>query len=87
MRSGCAGSHSKRGWETFTAKVIDVVDKYGGANLGETNGVGRGIVFLAWGAWAAKCVDRLDKVQPIFSQFNIRKENSILKNIWSLLFF
>lgn len=62
VRNGNAGSHSKKGWETFTARVIDVVDKYGGANLGEKSGVGRGIVFLAWGNWAAKCVEKLDKV-------------------------
>ncbi|PAV16453.1 uracil-DNA glycosylase [Pyrrhoderma noxium] len=61
VRNGNAGSHSKKGWETFTARVIDVVDKYGGANLGEKSGVGRGIVFLAWGNWAAKCVEKLDK--------------------------
>ncbi|THH10894.1 hypothetical protein EW145_g1021 [Phellinidium pouzarii] len=61
VRNGDAGSHSKRGWETFTDKVIEVVDKYGGANLGGTNGVGRGIVFMAWGAWAAKRVEKLDK--------------------------
>lgn len=65
VRSGNAGSHSKKGWETFTAKVIEVVDKYGGANLEGANGVGRGIVFLAWGAWAAKCVEKLDKVRFI----------------------
>ena len=62
VRAGHAGSHSKRGWETFTDKVIEIVDKYGGANLGDTKGVGRGIVFMAWGAWAAKRVEKLDKV-------------------------
>lgn len=63
VKAGKAGSHSKRGWETFTDKVIEVVDKYGGANLGEKKGVGRGIVFLAWGNWAAKRVEKLDKVR------------------------
>ncbi|RPD61181.1 uracil-DNA glycosylase [Lentinus tigrinus ALCF2SS1-6] len=60
-----AGSHQKRGWEKFTAQVIDVVDRYGGANLGKSGGFsagrGRGIVFLAWGSWAAQCVAKLDK--------------------------
>ncbi|KAI0711958.1 uracil-DNA glycosylase [Cerioporus squamosus] len=60
-----AGSHQKKGWENFTAQVIDVVDRYGGANLGKSGGFsagrGRGIVFLAWGAWAAQCVAKLDK--------------------------
>ncbi|KAI0787811.1 uracil-DNA glycosylase [Fomes fomentarius] len=59
-----AGSHQNRGWETFTSKVLDVVDRYGGANLGDKGGFGagrgRGIVFLAWGAPAAKCVAKLD---------------------------
>jgi uracil-DNA glycosylase len=67
VRANQAGSHSNRGWEDFTDKVVDVVDKYGGANLpsainGESNGLGRGVVFLAWGAWAAKRVAKLDKV-------------------------
>ncbi|TDL25619.1 uracil-DNA glycosylase [Rickenella mellea] len=65
VRAHEAGSHSGKGWEQFTDKVVDVVDKYGGANLsnglaGKT-GYGRGIVFLAWGAWAAKRVAKLDK--------------------------
>jgi uracil-DNA glycosylase len=65
VRAGAAGSHSNRGWETFTDKVVDIVDKYGGANLGGSlkgSGIGRGIVFLAWGAWAAKRVAKLSKV-------------------------
>lgn len=62
MRCATPASHSNKGWETFTDKVIDIVDKYGGANIGDTRGVGRGIVFLAWGAWAAKRVAKLDEV-------------------------
>ncbi|TFY55222.1 hypothetical protein EVG20_g9399 [Dentipellis fragilis] len=66
VRAGDAGSHSQRGWEQFTDKVVDVVDRYGGANLPTANpsdkvGHGRGVVFLAWGAWAAKRVAKLDK--------------------------
>ena len=42
------------------------MDKYGGANLGVPNGAnitgtGRGVVFLAWGAWAAKRVAKVNK--------------------------
>ena len=52
---------------TSTDKVVDAVDKYGGANLGGAGafnaGHGRGIVFLAWGAWAAKRVSKLNKVR------------------------
>lgn len=68
VRAGVAGSHSNKGWEEFTDKIVDVVDKYGGANLptrmGGNNscGIGRGVVFLAWGAWAAKRVAKLSKV-------------------------
>jgi len=40
-----------------------MVDRYGGANLGEKSGVSRGVVFLAWGAWAAKRVAKLSKVR------------------------
>ncbi|GAA5847382.1 hypothetical protein JCM9279_000266 [Rhodotorula babjevae] len=48
-----AGSHSNEGWETFTDKVVDVVDRHGGQ--------GKGVVVLAWGAWAAKRVAKMDK--------------------------
>ncbi|OCH95469.1 uracil-DNA glycosylase [Obba rivulosa] len=64
VKAGEAGSHSNRGWEQFTDKVVDAVDRYGGANISggsHTGGRGRGIVFLAWGAWAAKRVAKLDK--------------------------
>lgn len=65
VRASDAGSHSGKGWEQFTDRVVDVVDKYGGANLAAHGsglaGRGRGIVFLAWGAWAAKRVAKLDK--------------------------
>ncbi|CAL1716841.1 unnamed protein product [Somion occarium] len=65
VKAGSPGSHSGKGWEEFTDKVIDVVDKYGGANLSANgsamNGRGRGIVFLAWGSWAAKRVSKLSK--------------------------
>lgn len=74
VQANTAGSHSNKGWEQFTDKVIDVVDKYGGANLpntesgGSDGGVGRGVVFLAWGSWAAKRVAKLNKVSW---QFNL----------------
>ncbi|KAI0661566.1 uracil-DNA glycosylase [Cubamyces menziesii] len=59
------GSHSNKGWEQFTDRVIEMVDRYGGANLGDKSsagaGRGRGIVFVAWGTWAAKRVAKLDK--------------------------
>ncbi|KAL0577652.1 uracil DNA glycosylase [Marasmius crinis-equi] len=63
------GSHANKGWETFTSKVVEVVDRYGGANLGsESTGVGRGVVFLAWGAFAAERVAKLNKVSSRLSK-------------------
>jgi uracil DNA glycosylase len=62
VRARTAGSHQGKGWEQFTDRVIEVVDRYGGANLGAKSGFGRGVVFLAWGAWAAKRVTKLSKV-------------------------
>lgn len=67
VKANQAGSHSGRGWEQFTDKVVDVVDRYGGANLNsgdgsDARGIGRGVVFLAWGAWAGKRVAKLNKV-------------------------
>ncbi|KAJ3512880.1 hypothetical protein NLJ89_g3257 [Agrocybe chaxingu] len=65
VRGGDANSHADKGWEKFTDCVLDMVDKYGGANLpsagGGESGFGRGVVFLAWGAYAAKRVAKLDK--------------------------
>lgn len=75
VRASQAGSHSSKGWEEFTDKVVDVVDKYGGANLGARNsdgtGIGRGVVFLAWGAWAAKRVAKLNTVSMCLTASSI----------------
>ncbi|KAF9064183.1 uracil-DNA glycosylase-like protein [Rhodocollybia butyracea] len=65
-----ANSHADKGWERFTQKVIDIVDKYGGASIkssasGEASGVGRGVVFLAWGAFAQKRVAQLNKTKHL----------------------
>ena len=64
VEPGKAGSHAGKGWETLTDQVITLVDKYGGS--GEEGRPSEGVVFLAWGAWAAKRVDKLNKVR--FSQ-------------------
>ncbi|KAI0895587.1 uracil-DNA glycosylase [Annulohypoxylon nitens] len=50
VRAHDANSHAKRGWERFTQKVIDVVAQR------RT----RGVVFLAWGAPAAKRVTKVE---------------------------
>jgi len=73
VRANAAGSHSNKGWEQFTDRVVDAIDRYGGANLGrgeedsssttQKTGVSRGVVFLAWGSWAQKRVARLDKAR------------------------
>jgi len=68
VRAHSAGSHQGKGWEQFTDRVIETVDRYGGANLGKKSGVGRGVVFLAWGAWAAKRVAKLSKVRACGSR-------------------
>ena len=68
VRAGEAGSHFNKGWEDFTDRVVNIVDKYGGANLptagagSDSAGFGRGVVFLAWGTPAGKRVAKLDKV-------------------------
>jgi uracil-DNA glycosylase len=62
VRARTAGSHQGKGWEEFTDRVIEVIDRYGGANLGVKSGLGQGVVFLAWGSWAAKRVAKLNKV-------------------------
>ncbi|KAI0032528.1 uracil-DNA glycosylase-like protein [Vararia minispora EC-137] len=68
VRTGAAGSHQGKGWETFTDKVVNVVDRYGGANLGDRVGYGRGVVFMAWGSWAQKRVVKLDKKKHLVLQ-------------------
>jgi uracil-DNA glycosylase len=65
VRARMAGSHQSKGWEEFTDRVIEVVDRYGGANLGAKSGLGQGVVFLAWGSWAAKRVSKLSKVSHL----------------------
>ena len=51
VRAHQANSHSNRGWERFTQKVIDLVAR------ARTHGV----VFLAWGAPAGKRVANVDR--------------------------
>lgn len=49
VRAGQAGSHSGKGWETFTDRVIDVVNE-------KTDPV----VFVLWGNHARRKKDRID---------------------------
>lgn len=48
MRAHEAGSHKGK-WEAFTSKVLEEV----------TQG-GKGVVVMAWGAWAQKCAAKVD---------------------------
>ena len=51
VRAHEANSHSKKGWEKFTQKCIDIVARQ------RT----RGVVFLAWGSPAQQRVAKVDK--------------------------
>lgn len=51
VRAGDAGSHSGKGWERLTGKVIEVVAQRRKS----------GVVFMAWGAHADKRVSGVDK--------------------------
>lgn len=50
VRAHEANSHSGKGWEKFTQRVIDLVNER----------QKRGVVFMAWGAPAGKRVSRVD---------------------------
>lgn len=65
-----AGAHSGKGWETFTDKIVDLVDRYGGS--GEVGKEGKGVVVLAWGAWAAKRVAKMDKKKHLILTSPVR---------------
>lgn len=85
VRAAAAGSHQDKGWEQFTDRVIEVVDRYGGANLGAKSGLGQGVVFLAWGSWAAKRVSKLSKVSHRHSSAQLMLENNDFVLVPSLL--
>lgn len=56
-----AGSHAKAGWDQFTAAVLKVVTNRL-APASESNVGGNGVVFMAWGAHAAKMCAGIDTV-------------------------
>lgn len=58
VRAHEANSHSNKGWERFTQKVIDTVAKVRS----------RGVVFLAWGTPAAKRVAKINKAKHLVLQ-------------------
>ncbi|KAG6008012.1 hypothetical protein E4U21_005246 [Claviceps maximensis] len=58
VRAHEANSHSNRGWERFTQKVIDLVAQKRA----------RGVVFIAWGTPAGKRVQKIDKKKHLILQ-------------------
>lgn len=58
VRAHEANSHSNRGWERFTQKIIDLVAQK------RT----RGVVFIAWGTPAGKRVQKIDKQKHLILQ-------------------
>ncbi|ODN99426.1 uracil-DNA glycosylase [Cryptococcus wingfieldii CBS 7118] len=59
VRAHTAGSHSKAGWDQFTAAVLKVVTDRLAPTSGEGSGA-NGVVFMAWGAHAAKMCAGVD---------------------------
>ncbi|TYJ53367.1 uracil-DNA glycosylase [Cryptococcus floricola] len=59
VRAHTAGSHSKTGWDQFTAAVLKVVTDRLAPTSGEGSGA-NGVVFMAWGAHAAKMCAGVD---------------------------
>lgn len=58
VRAHEANSHSNRGWERLTQKVIDLISQK------RT----RGVVFMAWGTPAGKRVQKIDKQRHLVLQ-------------------
>lgn len=54
VRAGAAASHQGRGWETFTDKVIEVV-----------NGSSSGVVFVLWGASSRRKKNVIDTARHV----------------------
>jgi uracil-DNA glycosylase len=58
-----AGSHSGKGWETFTAAVLRVVtERLSPSESADHVPGAKGVVFMAWGAHAQKMCAGVDKV-------------------------
>lgn len=57
VEAGQAGSHQNRGWETFTDKVVEVINEQCD-----------NVVFLLWGAYAQKKGSRIDRDRHLVLQ-------------------
>jgi uracil-DNA glycosylase len=64
VRAHEANSHSKRGWEQFTERVIKLVVDRLSKSGGEAGA--KGVCFLAWGAGAGKLVKGISPVSPFW---------------------
>jgi uracil-DNA glycosylase len=63
-----AGSHSNKGWETFTAAVLRVVtERLSPSESADHVPGAKGVVFMAWGAHAQKMCAGVDKVRAAVS--------------------
>lgn len=51
VRAHTAGSHARKGWETFTGQAIRAVM--------QRQGTQPGVVFMAWGSHAEKTCDKI----------------------------
>ncbi|WVW80956.1 uracil-DNA glycosylase [Kwoniella bestiolae CBS 10118] len=70
VRAHEAGSHANKGWDTFTAAVLKVVTSRlapGPSTISSTDKVpgAKGVVFMAWGAHAAKMCAGVDKTKHL----------------------
>ncbi|MCV2403935.1 uracil-DNA glycosylase [Marinomonas sp. C2222] len=52
VTEGKAGSHQKKGWETFTDRIIELINKEH-----------EGVVFMLWGSYAQKKGCQIDKAK------------------------
>jgi len=50
VEAGKAGSHQRRGWEQFTDKIIDLLNRES-----------EGVVFMLWGSYAQKKGEMIDR--------------------------
>src|SRR5260370_33564974 len=76
VRAREATSHSKKGWEIFTRAVMEAVLK---------RPHHKGVVFMAWGAYALQAINGFDKVSLFFAcsrssayHYGLQRRNRVL---------
>mmetsp|Transcript_51077 Transcript_51077/g.76544 ORF Transcript_51077/g.76544 Transcript_51077/m.76544 type:complete len:137 (-) Transcript_51077:263-673(-) len=60
VRKGKANSHSKKGWEDFTDKIVEILNESKGKKEGNNDD---GLVFLLWGSPAARKAKGVDETK------------------------